>query len=121
MSNSQTPLQDEISLKHNSSSPKGTFYFELTDKTVGELTLGEVIFVPQWETRANFDSLRSYEVESHDYQNACKHLISKCGYIVERIMDHGIVLFPVAKLRIDRKILLGLKSEVISTGKIVNG
>ncbi len=95
------------------------FFFELTDKTVGEVVIGEVIFVPQWEARVNFESLRRYEVESYDYQNACKHLISKCGYMVVKILDHSVVLFPVAKLRIDKRILFGLKSEVISTGKII--
>lgn len=96
------------------------FLFELTDKTVGEVVIGEVIFVPQWETKYNFTTCRNrFEKESYDYQSACKHLISKCGYVVVRIIEHGIVLFPVAKLRIDKKILLGLDSTVISTGKIV--
>lgn len=119
MSDSSPSLQSKITLKHNSNTTPERFYFELKEKTVGELVLGEVIFVPKWETRANFDALRSYEVESSEYQNSCKHLISECGYMVVRILDHSVVLFPLAKMRIDKRIMFGLKNEIISTGKIV--
>jgi len=99
--------------------PKTEPIYELKEKPAAEVVVGEIVFVPAWEEKYDFYSFqRKYKKGTRAYQDICNTLIGKCGYRVRKTLDKFIVLYPLAKTRIDTRLLWIAESSVISTGVI---
>jgi len=97
--------------------------FELKEEKACEVVKDEVILIPQWEEGKTIDLINITMIynykEDEAYQKAVKIFARNNGYLVLNILRDSLVLFPVRKAHLDKKLFIGLNRSVISTGKII--